>query len=279
MFESWKAAHDAGIFVHQIFYSAETQALLDPYFIPLNNRANPRPDWFEFWVILDFLRNNELHDDAWYGFLSPNFGFKTGFSGRQIVEAIIRHRDAAEVAIPSYGAFQMSYFVNVFEQGEYWHRGMVGLSREFFARHNVLIDRLVSHTSNSYFSNYVIARAPFWRLWHQMAEDLWSLAEAPGSPYKTAMTEYRTNMVGLKVFVQERIGPALLATRRFRTLLLPAPRLQDVDSILFEDTPDQRAILRELDSLKQRFAVTGDRRLLQTFFRLRGGDPPPLLTE
>jgi hypothetical protein len=77
------------IFIYQIYYNNETQKKILSGFIPLNNTKNLRPDWFEFWVILNFLRNNILDDDAWYGFLSPKFYEKTGFNSNFVFNVII----------------------------------------------------------------------------------------------------------------------------------------------------------------------------------------------
>ena len=65
------------IHIHQIYYNEKTAAQLDPGFIALDNTSNERPDWFELWPILNFLRNTPLQDGHWYGFLSPGFFSKT----------------------------------------------------------------------------------------------------------------------------------------------------------------------------------------------------------
>ena len=66
------------IYIHQIFYDATSRAKIQPGFIPIDNTNSKHSDWFEFWVILNFLRNNTLEEGAWYGFLSPKFFEKTG---------------------------------------------------------------------------------------------------------------------------------------------------------------------------------------------------------
>jgi hypothetical protein len=58
----------AAINVFQIFYDDRSRRSLDGGFIPLDNTRNERPDWFEFWVIRDFLRNNRLDANAWLAF-------------------------------------------------------------------------------------------------------------------------------------------------------------------------------------------------------------------
>src|ERR1700682_4374243 len=52
---------------------------LDPGFAVLDNSANERPDWYEYWPIRKFLLNEALDEDAFYGFLSPKLKSKTSF--------------------------------------------------------------------------------------------------------------------------------------------------------------------------------------------------------
>ena len=68
------------IHLHQIAYSIATLAAVEPGYRVLDNLANPRPDWYEFWPIRQFLLNEPLDDAAWYGFFSPKFGAKTGLT-------------------------------------------------------------------------------------------------------------------------------------------------------------------------------------------------------
>ncbi|WP_135622599.1 hypothetical protein [Solemya pervernicosa gill symbiont] len=49
----------SNIYIYQIYYDELSKSKLLPEFIPLDNTSNKRPDWFEFLVILNFLRENE----------------------------------------------------------------------------------------------------------------------------------------------------------------------------------------------------------------------------
>ena len=54
------------IHIHQIYYSPETRAQLDAGFTPLDNLANERPDWREYWPIRNHLLRNALADDDYH---------------------------------------------------------------------------------------------------------------------------------------------------------------------------------------------------------------------
>ena len=74
--------------IYQIYYDKQTYEMLDKGFLPLDNSNSPRPDWFEFWPIRKFLKETPLNEDSWYGFLSPKFVLKTGFTSTVIKDFI-----------------------------------------------------------------------------------------------------------------------------------------------------------------------------------------------
>src|SRR6266567_2286503 len=114
--------------IFQIFYSEDTRKMLDPGYIPLDNLSNERPDWREYWPIRRFLKNTELHENEYYGFLSPRFKEKTGLSSQQVKEFI-----EADYDVISFSPFfdQGSFFLNLFEQGDVAHRGLGSLTQQF----------------------------------------------------------------------------------------------------------------------------------------------------
>ena len=60
----------------------------DPGFDVLDNSANERPDWYEYWPIRKFLLNETLDENAFYGFLSPKFKLKTNLSAAEVRDFI-----------------------------------------------------------------------------------------------------------------------------------------------------------------------------------------------
>jgi hypothetical protein len=77
------------VYLYQVIYSAETLASAEPAYRVLDNLANERPDWREYWPMRRFLLSNALDEDAFYGFFSPKFGAKTLIEPAQ-AEAFVR---------------------------------------------------------------------------------------------------------------------------------------------------------------------------------------------
>src|SRR5271155_4687271 len=104
------------VHIHQIYYSPEQQ--LDPGFSVLDNTANLRPDWFEYWPMRNFLQHEALDDSAFYGFFSPRFKQKTNLDSAQVKQFIARCAASTEVVLFSPSIHNSAFFLNVFEHGE-----------------------------------------------------------------------------------------------------------------------------------------------------------------
>ena len=211
----------------QIGYSDATVAALEPGYELLDNRPNPRPDWYEYWPIRRYLLDNPLDDATFYGFFSPKFGMKTSLTHAQ-VQAFVRESAArADVVLfspqPDMGAF----FLNVFEQGETFDPGLIAAYEAFLAHAGraVPLRALVMDSRQTVFSNYFVARPAFWREWLALNEAMFAVCEDPGEhPLKAALTA-ATSYPGpggagaqRKVFLMERAASLLLATQPWRSV-------------------------------------------------------------
>jgi hypothetical protein len=203
-------------FVYQIRYDASQE--VDRDFLPLDNTANERRDWFEYWPIRTFLRNQPLEENAFYGFLSPRFKSKTNLSGAEVQDFIRRHGAGADVLLFTPSLHLSAYHLNVFKYGEACHPGLLGLAARTFRRIGAPtnLETLVTHSGNEVYSNYFVARPCFWRAWLEVTERLFEVAESQDDPLGMELrqaTTYRgKELVEIKVFLLERIATWLLAS-------------------------------------------------------------------
>jgi len=259
----------AGVRVFQIFYNEETRASLDPAFEPLDNSANERPDWYEYWPIRSYLRRNELEDGVYYGFLSPRFSLKTGLSGAQLVEFVRGGADADMVTFspfPCHGAC----FLNVFEQGDLFHPGLFEISTAFFSGvdSKVRLDTAITHSRNTVFSNFFVAKRKFWKEWMGVLDRLFAQAETPGSQLHQRLNtpmDYRFKKgTHMKVFVMERAVSFLLLAGSYEVRNFPPFQVP-----LCPELQGRLADVVMLDALKLAFARTDDAHYLQLYVQLR----------
>jgi hypothetical protein len=175
----------------------------------------------------------------------------------------------------------VAFYLNVFEQGNQKHAGLLEAAMQFFGlvRSGIDLREIVNDSRNVVFGNFFFARPSFWALWRQVFDRLFEIAENQPSPLRDLLRrpiEYRTmgqdktKPIELKVFVAERIVSFLLATqggltvRNYSTFRMP-----------FSDKVKPREIVT-LDALKIAYAETGDPHFITLFhiFRqqlVRGG--------
>jgi hypothetical protein len=205
------------VHVHQILNYYTPREALDPGFLVLDNSANERPDWYEYWPIRKYLREQPLDEDAFYGFLSPKFRLKTNLGAAQVREFIERAPPDIDVFLFSPSIHNSAYYWNVFEHGESEHPGLASIAARFFARIDpaARLDELVCDSRNTVHSNFFIAKPRFWRAWLEVNERLFAIAEDPddrlGEELR-APTAYRGSAsVQMKIFIMERTATWLLS--------------------------------------------------------------------
>jgi hypothetical protein len=260
-------------FVYQIFYDEKSRASLDPGFIPLDNTANERPDWYELWVIRNFLKSNELKEDVFYGFLSPRFREKSGFHSATVHQLLASCHTQCDVALLSTDWDQLAYFLNPFEQGDLWHPGLMKVSQDFCDALglNIRLDTLVTYSKTSAFCNYVIGKRSFWHRWLSIADALFNFAEQNPADGLGRMTAYGSslNLAPMKTFVQERLATLVLTQGTFRAMSFGFGHNAPIFERVFRNNARTRLLLETCNLMKEKFCVTRDEAYLKTFYRVR----------
>jgi len=215
--------------IYQIYYDERTRGQLDPGFVPLDNLANARPDWREYWPIRRFLLSETLVEDHRYGFLSPRFKNKTDLSSDDVKEFVAQSGSETDVVIFSPFFDMSALFLNVFEQGDFFIPGFLETAQEFvnWLGLKISVEGLITDSRNTVFCNYLVAKPRFWRAWLDVAEKLYQVAEAPSEHPElnrrlNQAIKRRNEAVQVKVFVLERLASLILATTKtFATKACP----------------------------------------------------------
>jgi hypothetical protein len=222
-----RCAAEAGILramqamhIYQILNHYTARQELDPEFGVLDNSANERPDWFEYWPMRRFLLNEALDENAFYGFLSPKFKIKTNLNAAAVREFILGADPATDVVLFSPSIHKSAYYLNVFVHGDAEHPGLKKIAAQLFERLDLPtdLDSLVTDSRTTVHSNYFIAKPRFWRAWLSINEKMFEIAETPGDPLGAALrmqTRYRGgHNVQMKIFIMERLATWLLTCDR-----------------------------------------------------------------
>jgi hypothetical protein len=259
--------------IYQIYYDASSMAGLDPGLIPLDNSHSQRPDWFEFYPILNYINQIQLKDDVWYGFLSPKFKNKTGYTSTFIKDVLDKNA-SAEVALFSHSWDQIAYFKNPWEQGEFFHPGLT-LEAQKFLDHidfKINLTELVSTNGSTVYSNFVIAKRKYWEEWRVLANQLFDYAESyPLSKGLHKRTKYgvQDKRYEMKVFLQERLPTLILEKNKFKTLITDNSKITPIFERIFKKNEKNIQLIKMCGDLKNMHRSTGDKNLLDAYFQIR----------
>ena len=257
--------------IFQICYSEATLANVPAGMLALDNLANERPDWREYWPIRQYLLNHVLEDNTLYGFFAPRFGEKTGLSVSQIHDFVSQKHSGQSVVTFSPFWDLGAFFINVIEQGDFFHDGLRDATMHFVksAGLNPQVMEAVMHSGSTVFCNYFLADKNFWMKWLACGELLFALSEASLSHTAcplNANTRYGEAQVPRKVFVMERLASMLMAmnpgtrTLAYNTYQLPS-------SITPLNRFMEQAI--QCDAYKQAWCLTGSDVALNKFVSTR----------
>ena len=260
----------------QIAYSAETLNPISPDFAILNNLDNAKPEWYELWPMLQYLNATPLDDDCWLGFFSPKFHLKTGWTGWNIKEFTLRQSNQCEAVLFGQAWDQIAYFRNVFEQGEYWHPGLTEISEEIYRRVglNVNLKMLVNHTGNACFSNFIVAKPTYWKMWAYYANRLFEFIENDDSrigKLSRGDVSYgaKERLAPIRTFIQERLHAILLNQISGQVVTFERVTESQPFERLFEATHENSLKLKLCDIHKRLYLATGKQEHLDAFYGAR----------
>ena len=257
--------------IFQIYYSNETKYNNDPGFHSLDNLANERPDWREYWPIRTYLHQSKLEEDAYYGFFSPKFKQKTGLDSFQVFSFINEQESRPDIILFSPFFDQCAFPINQFEQGVMQHANIYPAFEETIKilSPDQNISSLIMHSRNTVFCNYFVAKPKFWRAWLDQCEQIFAIAEEGKSDFAkllNSQTNHDDSLAPIKVFVIERIASLMLSTQKHWNVAVYDPTQLPYSKSRIADYKSQLILL---DALKIAFQEQHFDVFLSSFFNLR----------
>jgi hypothetical protein len=215
------------VYLYHIGYSEETSQLIEDGYILLDNRSNERPDWYESWPIRQYLKNNVLEEQAYYGFFSPKFRIKTGLQHDQIVEEICNNEIDIDAFIICPQSEVGAFFLNPFHGSEFTDKGALKTSQKIFdlAEIPVNLESLIIDSEYLSFSNYIVAKPSFWDRWLKVVDVVYAAADNQiyGELFSRDLchvTQYNDN-AQRKVFFIENIASVLFLIEKMHVKNIP----------------------------------------------------------
>jgi hypothetical protein len=257
--------------IYQICYSQETFNQVPEGFLALDYLSNDRPDWREFWPIREFLKNNHLSENVMYGFFSPRFFEKTKLNHESIQQYLSANYTNEDIVTFSPFWDLGSIFQNIFEQGDFFHGGLLKVFQEFANQYlsGFEMNNLYTHSKNNIFCNYFIANSKFWNEWLKVADLLYAASDDPQSSLHAAMnkdTNYDGYQLPMKIFIQERLATYCLLSQ-------PSIKALNYSTFLTcaSNTPFSRLAKEAIycDALKIAYGETGYQHFHSEFVAIR----------
>jgi len=128
---------------------------------------------------------------------------------------------------------------------------------------------MVSDTSTSVFSNYIIAKKEFWIEWQKIAEAFFEYAEN-NQEYKSLISYgLKDNQYPMKTFIQERLATLVLSTGNFKALVPDQGLTCEIMTRLFPNDAKTRRLLQTCDLMKSKYREKSDDQYLEMFWKIR----------
>jgi hypothetical protein len=110
-----------------------------------------------------------------------------------------------------------AFFINIFQQGQYFHKGIEDVGQRFCDHflNGLDLKKVVMHSGNAIFCNYFLAKPRFWKQWLRLADVMFTEAETSQGKLGQAlraMTRHDGQNIPMKVFIQERLASLILVT-------------------------------------------------------------------
>jgi hypothetical protein len=256
------------VHLFQIYYDQISEARIAPGFTPLDNSANERPDWCEYWPIRKTLLNKTFDKDSYIGFFSPKFLDKTALTANDIVAKV----QSSTASVLSFSPYfdQNAAYLNPFMQGDIYHPGLMAASQSILPALNLPLDlsTLVCDRTTTVFSNYFVATHAFWMQWFQYTEKLFALCENANQTQTSLLvlnTKHGSTLndgTPMKVFIMERMVTLVLEHLNIQAQI--GSNIESVSANFSKPTEVINQLLT-LDALKGQYKKTRLPIYLQTF--------------
>ena len=201
--------------IFQICFEPRQIELVESPLTPFDNTANERPELREYHSFFKALETGQTENlDAW-GFLGPRWEAKLKYSANDIKKAIEENPDN-DVWIFNHARVVNALTYNVWEQGEYFHKGLRTVAEEALkiSGHSVSAINAFMTEHNTGYCSYFVAKKEFWADYLffliGIKESLEKLPDDVKSIYESSANYARDPSLNMFAFVIERMFSTFL---------------------------------------------------------------------
>ena len=205
--------------IFQICFEENQLSQVDPLLTPFDNTKNERPELREYHSFLKIRENGITDDlDAW-GIFGPRWKEKMRYPAEEIVQAIDTNPNY-DVYLFNHARVQDALTFNVWDQGEYFHKGIRTVAehvlKELGYETDILNDMMFE--GSTCYCSYFVARKEFWNDYldflAKIKDKLENLPEDIDRIYKSSANYARDSSLNLFPFLVERLFSTFLVINR-----------------------------------------------------------------
>ena len=192
---------------YQIAYSIETLKLSHPSFKIFNQVNKPLYERRETSHMINFFDSGLVKDDGqFYALVSPRFIQKLKINFHEILSFIEKHKFNDLLLLNTDPKWSYFYF-NLWNQGECFHKGIINTAEYINKYKKNTIDFNSRHdVNNSLYSNYWIAKYPFWKRYIEYLKKINKVIDSlPEKEKKLFFLKAENHTAPMYTFILERM--------------------------------------------------------------------------
>lgn len=212
----------------QIYFQRDQLKDIDPLLTPFDNTSNLRPELREYHSFKRILDEGHTSDlDAW-GVFGPRWKDKIRYDAKEIFDTINSNSDH-DVFLFNHARIQHALTYSVWEQGEYYHKGIKEVSSYVLTQlgyNPIVLDEFMTDSVVCYCS-YFVAKKQFWLDYidflDKVYDELQKLPPEIDKVYKSSANYSRDSSLNLFPFIVERMFSTFILLHRDKYKVFAKP--------------------------------------------------------
>lgn len=204
--------------IYQSYYLKSQKQGLEPEFIPFDNTANEKPEHREYHIWKKLYE--EQDKNTFWGMVSPKFKSKTNITGKQFID-FIEANPGWDCYFVNPAIANESIFLNVWQQGEFYHPGITQLANELLQKSgydDVDVNSIVMDSRIMMFSSFIVADSRFWDEMMRLVNRIFEIAEEDSDfnyrMFTPGLADYKIDpTMSMFPFVVERLTSTIIALK------------------------------------------------------------------
>lgn len=205
--------------IFQIYFQQDQIEDIDPLLTPFDNTSNLRPELREYHSFKRIIDENHVEGlDAW-GVFGPRWKNKLRYDAEEMTKEIESNWDH-DVFIFNHARIQQALTHSVWEQGEYYHRGIKQVTSHVLSKLGydpIVLEEFMTSGVVCYCS-YFVAKKQFWLDYISFLDKVFAeLNDLPpeiDKIYKSSANYSRDDTLNLFPFIVERLFSTFLLLHR-----------------------------------------------------------------